>query len=266
MITAFIGKGGVGKTSVASAFALSCARKGKTIVVSSDFMPSLRHIFNENVPNLEVLELSEKEVAQRWKDRYGKQVTSVLREFVDIEDWVLDHIAGSPGVAEEFMIANIVELEESGEYQNVVWDTAASSSTMHLLLLEKEFYEHLDRDVRIYLKLKSRFRISSTFRILEEWKELANNVWNKLLESRFYLVSTQDELSLVQSDEIEKDLEKMGIPLEGRIYNRCGRDLQSGSAGSVSIPELKGSSMDIVRQMEPYLSRLSRARDVLKHL
>lgn len=256
MITAFLGKGGVGKTTIASSFAMACAERGKTVIVSSDFMPSLRHIFREDVGNLDVLELSETQVAEKWKERYGNQVSSVLREFVDIEDWVLDHIAGSPGVAEEFMISNVVELEESGNYDYVVWDTAASSSTMHLLLLEKEFYEHLDRDVRIYLKLKDRFRHSRTVQILEEWKELANRVWSKLLESTFYLVSTQDELSVIQAGEIEKDLSSMGIPLEGRIYNRCSREAQLPGAIKASIPELKGSAIGISRNMIPYLRNL----------
>ena len=45
MIIAFVGKGGVGKTSVSSAFALELARFGKTLIVSTDFMPSLQFIF-----------------------------------------------------------------------------------------------------------------------------------------------------------------------------------------------------------------------------
>lgn len=257
MITAFIGKGGVGKTTIASAFALSCAEKGRTVIVSSDFMPSLKHIFKQKVRNLDVVELTEAQVAAKWKERYGAQVTSVLKEFVDIEDWILDHIAGSPGVAEEFMIANVVEIEESGDYDYVVWDTAASSSTMHLLLLEREFYEHLDRDVKIYLRLKNRFRLSHTIEILEEWKKLANRVWEKLQESAFYLVSTQDELSIIQAGEIEKDLESMGIPLAGRIYNRCSKDLRLPGTVKARVPELTGSAIEISKKMMQYVDKLA---------
>lgn len=254
MLTAFLGKGGVGKTSIASAFAMKCASMGKTLIISTDFMPSLRHIFTGDEDNLDIVELSEKEVAGEWKERYGEQVSTVLSEFVDVDDWILDHIASSPGVAEEFMISNVIELYASGRYQNVVWDTAASSSTMHLLLLEKEFYEHLDRDIRIYLRLKDRFRLSGAYRILEEWKELANNVWRGLMETNMYLVTTEDALSLLQADEIETDLGEMGLSFKGKIYNRC-RDVGiEHIAGSLSIPELHGTPKEIARSIIPFIS------------
>lgn len=270
MITAFLGKGGVGKTSVASAYALYCSRRGRTAIVSSDFMPSLRYIFREERENLDVIELSEKEVSGRWKFRYGDQVAAVLKEFVEVEDWIIDHIASSPGVAEEFMIANIVELEESGKYDYVVWDTAASSSTMHLLLLEREFYEHLDRDIKIYLRLKNRFRISKTFNILEEWKNLANRVWDRMQETRFHIVTTMDELSLVQTGEIKEDIENMGLKVDGTVYNRCREVPEQRAVRSIVIPELNGSSMEIVEAMENYVAPLhsnrKRSREMQKSL
>ncbi len=246
MIIAFVGKGGVGKTTVSSAVALSLSRKYRTALVSSDFMSSLRILFPKDSENLHVIELKEKEVAEKWKSKYGDEVMEVLRQFVDVEDWILDHIATSPGVAEEFMMANITELDKTGDYDYVIWDTAASSSTMHLLLLQKEFYEHLDRDVRIYLRLKSSFRKKGVSDILESWKELASDVWKDLSHSSFYLVSTQDELSLLQSDEIENEFREMGLSINGRIYNRC-RDMETGASGAVTmIPELTGTARNIV--------------------
>jgi len=38
MITAFIGKGGVGKSSIASAYALNMSESSRTLIVSTDFM------------------------------------------------------------------------------------------------------------------------------------------------------------------------------------------------------------------------------------
>lgn len=249
MIFSFIGKGGVGKTSVSSAVALNASRKYRTALVSSDFMTSLRVIFPKDTENLKIIELNEKEVAENWKAKYGDQVLSLLDEFVDVDDWVLDHIANAPGVPDEFIIANIVELEESGEYDYIIWDTAASSSTMHLLLLQREFYEHLDRDVKIFLKLKDRFRTSKVSKILEEWKDLASKVWNELSESMYYLVTTQDELSLLQTNDIEKDFESMGLSIEGRIYNRCRRKVPDEFTRIATIPEMEGSASSIIQAM-----------------
>lgn len=257
MITAFLGKGGVGKTSVAAAYALACAEKGKTAIVSTDFMPSLKHIFKVEYDNLTVVELSEEEVSRSWRIKYGDQVMSVLDEFVKAEDWMMGHISESPGVAEEFMISNIVEMDESGEYDNIIWDTAASSSTMHLLLLQKEFYNHLDRDIKMYLRFRDTLRRSETVEILEQWKDLANRVWSRLTESRLLIVTTMDELSLLQAEEIDRDTNSMGLSLDGKIYNRCGQSKEAPYDGVASIPELDGSATEIVLKMKEYLTALS---------
>ena len=70
MIIAFVGKGGVGKTSISSAFALELSRFGKTLIVSTDFMPSLQFIFTP-LDNVSVMELTENEVSKRWEEKYG---------------------------------------------------------------------------------------------------------------------------------------------------------------------------------------------------
>ena len=116
MLVAFIGKGCVGKTSVSSAVALELSKKGKTALVSSDFMSSLHHIFPANPVGLNVLEMKEAEVAEEWKLRYGKEVNTVLKQFFKVDPWIIDHVAQSPGVAEEFMISNIVDLDNSGTF------------------------------------------------------------------------------------------------------------------------------------------------------
>ncbi len=104
-------------------------------------MHSLRFLFQSNPENLEIIELDQKEVSERWKRTYGMEVKAVLVSLFQVEDGVLDHVAESPGVAEEFVICNIVELDLSKRYDFVVWDTAASSSTMHLIYLRKDFMD-----------------------------------------------------------------------------------------------------------------------------
>lgn len=256
---AFVGKGGVGKTSISSALALHLSRHGKTAIVSSDFMSSLRHVFHDNHEGLKVIEMKEKEVAVAWKARYGSEVNTVLRQFFKVDPWILDHIAESPGVAEEFMISSVVDLDNSGEYDYVVWDTAASSSTMHLLMLEKEFYEHLDRDVMLFLKLRDRFHAEKVLDLLEEWKSLSREVWRKLEETAFFLVTTQDELSLLQAIEIREDFARMGLNLRGTICNRCKESAEGEFA--LKVPEYHGTAREIVEQisrspMESLLQRL----------
>ena len=251
VIFAFVGKGGVGKTTIASAAALGLSASGRTALVSSDFMPSLRYLFPTNPKNLEVIELGQEEVSERWKKTYGDEVVTVLKNLFEVEDWVLDHIAESPGVAEEFMISNIMELDVSKGYDYVVWDTAASSSTMHLIFLQKEFYDHLSRDVKIYLKLRDTVRSDKILSLLEGWRTLATNVWKQLLSTRFFLITTGDELSMVQADQIRDDLKKMGIEVVSTICNRVSTRCKGNM--KINVPETRGSARDIVYSLSRFL-------------
>jgi len=219
-------------------------------------MSSLPYIFPEPVPNLDVISLSESEVSERWKSKYGEEVYSIIQEFIDIDRSILDHVATSPGVAEEFMISEIINYEKSGLYGNVVWDTPASSSTMHLLKVQSEFYEHLGRDIRFILRLKSGMSRDRATSIIKRWQDLSVSVWNALKRSRFMLVTTPDELSIFQSIEIEDDLKTLGIRVNGHICNRVRADLRSSYRCDRLLGEFSGSEKDIISKMRPLLRNL----------
>lgn len=253
MIESFVGKGGVGKTTLASAHALRCSEIGRTALVSTDFMPSLRYIFPDKIKNLDVLEISEKEIADKWVETYGDEVYSILSNFIDTDRSIIEHIAYAPGVAEEFMIARIVEMDRSSEYDFIIWDTPASSSTMHLLVVENEFYDHIDRDIRFYLRMRDTFKTSKTLKILEEWKTLANDVWDNLRKSKFYLVHTGDELTIIQGGEIKKEFQKLGLKIEREIHNRLESAGKKCRENEITVPEYTGSAREIVDGISEYL-------------
>ncbi len=251
MIEAFIGKGGVGKTTLASGYALVCSGFGSTALISTDTMPSLNYLFPEKIRNLSVYEISEEDIAKEWIEKYGDEVYSILSNFFEADRDIISHIANAPGVPEEFMISKIVEMKNSGKYDYIIWDTPASSSTMHLLYLENDFYNHIGRDIRFYLKMKDAFKVSKTLDILEEWKDLAESVWKEVKNSNFYLVHTDDELSIVQSNQIKLDLERLGINISENISNRT----KTGGSG-ISVPELNGTAREIARKTMPFMQHL----------
>ncbi|OWP56650.1 MAG: hypothetical protein B2I17_04870 [Thermoplasmatales archaeon B_DKE] len=268
MILSFIGKGGVGKTSIAAAAALELSKTWRTAVVSTDFMPSLRHVISSK-DNLDMVELSEREVGRKWIEKYGEDVYSVLSEFINTDRSILQHISSAPGVAEEFMISNLVDMADSGKYDFIVWDTAASSATMHLLNLEMDFYSHLGRDIQFYLKVKEKFGTNNAIRILNQWRELANHVWKRLQEAHFFLVTTDDELSLLQASEIEKDFSAMRLNIDFRICNRFKELSYTREKCRITIPEISGKSREIVEAIHDitgkyflaYIGKLPRNHD-----
>jgi len=248
MILSFIGKGGVGKTSIAAAYALELANIGRTIAVSTDFMPSLRYVLTKD-DKLEIVELTENEIAEKWIQKYGEDVFTIVSEFINTDRSILSHIASAPGVPEEFMISSIVDLEDSGKYDYVIWDTAASSATMHLLALEKDFYNHLGRDIEFYLRVKDRFGSHKVMQVLNQWRELANYVWKKLESSHFFLVTTDDDLSRIQAREIENDFHRMGLRVDFKICNRFGHRHADIPDCEIILPEFEGNSREVVNSI-----------------
>ncbi|MGC8645375.1 MAG: hypothetical protein ACP5UO_03800 [Thermoplasmata archaeon] len=118
---------------------------------------------------------------------------------------------------------------------------------MHLPLLQREFYSHLDRDLKFALSLRDRLNPQKILKLSGNWKLLADNVWNWLKKVNFIIVVTPDELSRLQGEKINSDLRSMGLDVNGYIYNRT-RD--SEPCGMLCIPELAGPASDIVLEVE----------------
>lgn len=257
MIYAFVGKGGVGKTTISSAFALEISSpEKKTCLISMDFMPMTHYIFNKKEKYLDVIEYTEFDAQKEWRKKYGNEVYRLITSFFSIDESIIDHIEKAPGIADEFIYSKLLDLKN--EYDYIVWDTAASSSTLHLLITEMEFYEHINRDIKFYLSIKetlNRIRKSDydPLEILEKWKALAKNVWNLLKnETTFFIVETDDELSFLQGQEIAHELKEMGLHIDSHIINRS-RNIHYAD---YKIPEFSGNSREIVEKIRPYVREI----------
>jgi arsenite-transporting ATPase len=254
MIYSFLGKGGVGKSTISTAFALekSDQEKDKIALITFDFMPSLHHILKDEHEKIDIYEYSEDAVANNWIEEYGEEVYDLISSFFDLDRSIIDHIARAPGIAEEFMLSEILAMRS--KYKTIVWDTAAASSTMHLLLAEKEFYDHISRDIKFYVSIKNMLNKinrhgKDPITILNKWQLLAKNVWEILeKETIFFVIENEDELSKIQAMEIEEDLKNMGLSIKAHILNRC-----NSCENAISIPELKGSALETVQKIRVYI-------------
>ena len=92
-IVMFCGKGGVGKTTCASATAIHYASRGKrTLLISTDPSPSLTDILEINVmgditkvpgvENLKAVELDYDKVLEMWKIKFGDEIFEVISLFL----------------------------------------------------------------------------------------------------------------------------------------------------------------------------------------
>lgn len=238
------GKGGVGKTTCASAIALHFSRHGKkTLIISSDPTPSLSDIFEMEIGDLETpiqnakdlygIEISSEGVLKKWKDRFGPEIYEVVSSFTSLDYDFVDYIGEAPGIEEEYMLNYILELVESGQYDLVVWDTAPAGHTLRLLHLPQIFLKHLEAATKFYMnlysyfdKLKENIKLKkgkrSLLEIISGWEGLAEKVVNFIRDpqkSNFIIVTIPEALGVRQTERIIKDFDEYQLKVNHLIIN-----------------------------------------------
>jgi arsenite-transporting ATPase len=237
-IIMFCGKGGVGKTTCASATAVHYASEGyKTLLISTDPSPSLSDILEQDVmgliteigevENLEAVELDYSKVLEMWIEKFGNEVYEVISSFLPVGREILDYIAGAPGISEEFALSYIYDIYTSGDYDVIVWDTAPAGGTLSLLHIQETFYTHMRDAAKLYIKLKETLesltgsKKRDPLKIIREWELLAKNVLDMIRSENTiaYLVTIPEGLGVSQTERIWNDFDKFGINIGGVIVN-----------------------------------------------
>jgi len=238
------GKGGVGKTTCASAIALHFSLQGKkTLIISSDPTPSLSDIFEMEIgdqeraingtKNLYGIEISSDVVLKKWKDRFGPEIYEVVSSFTSLDYDFVDYIGGAPGIEEEYMLNYILELVEGAQYDLVVWDTAPAGHTLRLLHLPQIFLKHLEAATKFYMNLYSYFEKlkesvklkkgkRSLLEIISGWEDLAEKVVNFIRDpqkSDFIIVTIPEALGVRQTERIIKDFDEYQLSVNHLIVN-----------------------------------------------
>ncbi len=149
----YMGKGGVGKTSVAAATALRSARLGyRTIILSTDSAHSLSDSFDltlgsELRPIMPNLWGQEPEISQTLETRWGniQRWMSALLAWRGMDEIVADEMAVLPGMEELANLLYIIDYYRSGEYDVIVVDCAPTGETLRFLAFPEVLHWWMDR-------------------------------------------------------------------------------------------------------------------------
>jgi len=137
----YTGKGGVGKTSVAAATAVRCARLGyRTLVISTDAAHSLGDSLDvpiadrpvEIAPNLWAQEVNAlHELESHW-DRIHDYLSALFAS-QGVDDIVAEELASPPGMEEVASLMWIKHHQRGGIFDVLVVDCAPTGETLQLL-------------------------------------------------------------------------------------------------------------------------------------
>jgi arsenite-transporting ATPase len=240
------GKGGVGKTTCASAIAMKIAAEGKKVlVISSDPAPSLSDIFEISIGSKETrivdgyplfgLEISSDVVLEKWKERFGAEIYEVISSFADVDYDFIDYIGTAPGIEEEYMLSFIIDLVGGNKYDVVVWDTAPAGHTLRLLQLPHLFLKHLEAATKFYMnmysyieKLKDMGRQKNSKRTLLEiiggWEALSEKIVQFIRDhnaTSYVIVTIPEALGVKLTERVIEEFKQNMLTVENIIINHA---------------------------------------------
>ena len=152
-IILFTGKGGVGKTTTASATALRLADRGmKTLLLSTDIAHSLGDALGvpltgeptEVAPGLWAVQIdTQLRFEAAWRDVQRFLIDMLARSGVD--PITADELTVLPGVDEVLALLAVRELALAGDWDALVVDCAPTAETLRLLALPEALSWYLQK-------------------------------------------------------------------------------------------------------------------------
>ncbi len=245
----FGGKGGVGKTTCASAAALSLAHQrpqSPFLLVSTDPAHSLLDCFADSAPpdNLALCEIDPQQSLERFRARHQEHLRTIALRgtFLDQSDVAQFLDLSMPGLDETMALLEIVAWVKQERYACIVVDTAPAGHTLKLLglpALMRRWIAALEAMLAKYRYMAQLYR--GTYRkeavdlYLEETLADLKNLWTLLRSTkrcRFVPVMLAEALSVHVTQVMLRELEQLGLPVREIVVNRL-LSQQSGCADCV---------------------------------
>lgn len=215
-----MGKGGVGKTTVASALAVGLVNKGKRVhLTTTDPASHLAHVFGseQSIGNLSMSRIDPKAEVEKYRKEVLGKLSAELDE--DAIAYIKEDLE-SPCTEEIAIFRAFAEVVSRAAEEIVVIDTAPTGHTLLLLDAANSFHKELER---------------STGELPESVKGLLPKLRNHQ-ETEVVIVTLPEATPVYEASRLQDDLKRAGISPNWWVIN------QSFYATATEDPILKGKS------------------------
>lgn len=215
-----MGKGGVGKTTIASAIAVGLVEKGhKVHVTTTDPAAHLELMFeNQDYPDLTISRIDPKHEVEMYK----KEVLSTAGQNLDEEGLAyLEEDLNSPCTEEIAVFRAFAEVVDRSKDETVVIDTAPTGHTLLLLDAAQSYHKELSR---------------STGEVPESVQKLLPRLRNDQ-ETAVVIVTLAEATPVLEAQRLQEDLKRAEIVPQWWVIN------QSLYATDTKDPVLKGRAI-----------------------
>ncbi len=252
-LTFFGGKGGVGKTTLAAAFATLVAGRGeRTLLVSTDPAHSTGDVLGAKLSgepskleeNLFGVEIDAAADAAAYVERVKEDArNSVSPEVLPAVRQHLELAKSSPGTEESALFDRFVDLIalSPGEYDRIVFDTAPTGHTLRLLTLPALLTAWVEGMVRQREKVAGMERMlrnlagkegsddDPILNRLRERRDRFHHARHRLLEdTTFYLVLIPERLPIEETARALKTLTLGEVRVGALVVNRLLPEIAEG--------------------------------------
>ena len=240
-IILYLGKGGVGKTTVSAATAVRSAALGKrTLVVSTDLAHSLADCLQtsltsesqELASNLWAQEVNVLDEMRRGWSKVQDSMSKVLRKR-GMDAVMAEELALIPGMDEIFSLINIYRNAREGNFDVVIIDAAPTGETVRLLSMPDTFQWYATRFTNMQggplnlarPLLKALMPSSSTdalasLKVLSERVTALREVLSDPDYSSYRPVVNPERMVIKEALRAETYLALFGYPIDGVVCNR----------------------------------------------
>jgi arsenite-transporting ATPase len=249
----FGGKGGVGKTSCSSAYALSKSKSHQVLLVSTDPAHSTSDLFQKKIgskivkiqENLYGLEIDPEKESNAYINSIKDNMHHIISPIImDEMNQQLDAARISPGAHESALFDKMIDIiiESYDDYDYIIFDTAPTGHTIRLLSLPEmlgNWIQTLLKKRRKTLALKAMVdkikgldkEEDPVIKILKRRQsklEKAREIMMNQKDLSFYFVMNAERLPIEETKKAVKLLKQYKIPVKGIVINRI-------------LPELTGT-------------------------
>lgn len=237
----FGGKGGVGKTTCATAAALELAKRSAEssfLLVSTDPAHSLADSLADLLPpnNLKVFELDAREYLTTFKQEHNAKLREIAARGTFLDDDEISRFLdlSLPGLDELMAFLEISAWVENRSYDCIIVDTAPSGHTLRLLSMPEFLRRWLDMLEALLAKHRYMKWVFSRSRHRDELdaflEQLAASVkqMEGLLQDpvrcRFVPVMLAEAMSVRETVSIVKEVDRLKLPMTDIVINRLYPD------------------------------------------
>jgi len=258
----FAGKGGVGKTTLASASAIRLAQEypGKEVLLfSTDPAHSLADCFQTPIgpqevrlgPGITGMEINPEAEFEKLKSLYASEAeaffTSALKNSgieLEFDREVVQRIMdlSPPGLDEVMALLRAVELLETKKYDILVLDTAPTGHLIRLLEMPDLIQSWLKAIFGLFLKYKNVFRMPRFTEFLigvSKKLKLLQSLLADPAKGQLYAVGILTEMARLQTQDLLAACRGAGVHISGLFLNLAASLGQCPLCSAVASEEAK---------------------------